>query len=103
MYKQILFTNEKTNIYLINFNLLIPEVIQKIEINSVNEIYSKNCTNLIKIIGSFNDDSIYLEIAQRIYIDNSFYDVFYIKQYKIIKNELKEISSIELNKKIISE
>ena len=101
--KKILFTQKGNYINLINFNLVFPEIFQRIEILSNNQIFVKNPTKLIKFIGSFNDDSIFAETSQNIIIDNTFYNVFYIKQYKIIENELKEISSIELEKEKKSE
>jgi len=90
--KKILFTTDKKLIYLINFNSLTPEVIQKIEIKLLsNELYpyqyhNVRKENLIRYLTSFNDESIYL-----------IYDQFLV-QYKIIGSELVEISRIKYNK-----
>jgi len=90
--KKILFTTDLKLIYLINFNSITPEVIQKIEIkffsNEPNFLFHEpyhnvRNENIIRYLTSFNDESIYL-----------IYDQFLV-QYKIIGSELVEISRIK--------
>ena len=84
--KKILFTNDQKYIYLVNFNYTMPEIIQKVEIEFLNQkqyLYN-NVGNayLIRYLTSFNDDSIYLKCN------------YYLVQYKIIGSELVEISKM---------
>ena len=117
--KKILFTRKKHYISLINFNVAIPEIVQIIEITEIvpiigispmiydelNKDYNiKNCNNIMKILVPFyesDDESIYINMKQKIFRSFSFYKVNYIIQYKIIENELKEISRIETRRKLI--
>ena len=86
--KNIIFTNDERFIYLSNFNSsrIDVEVIQKIELKDF--CYECN-TKIIKCLTSFNDDSIYITII----VNNK----RFLVQYKIIENELVEISRIEIN------
>ena len=53
----------------------------------------------MKFLDCFNDDSIYINVTQsNIIIDNSFYDITYLIQFKIIEGELREISRIEIER-----
>ena len=83
--KKIIFTNDNKFIYLINFNSMKPEVIQKVEIFSrkYQSYYYIRNANITRYITSFNDESIYLKCNN------------YLLQYKIIGGELMEISRIE--------
>ena len=93
--KKILFTTDKTDIYLINFNTTIPEVIQKVKLFDNKK---EDFTNLFNFINDFyDDDNIYLKVKRKIFKDFSFYEVEYIIQYKIFEGELKEFSRIELS------
>ena len=93
--KKILFTQRNNYICLVNFNLVIPEVNQIFEINSLSATI---CPNFIKIIEIFNDDFLFLEEQKEQFIDINFYEIKYIVQYKLIENELKEISKIEISR-----
>jgi len=86
--KNIIFTNDERFIYLSNFNSsrIDVEVIQKIELKDF--CYECNI-KIIKCFTSFNDDSIYITII----VNNK----RFLVQYKIIENELVEISRIEIN------
>lgn len=84
--KKILFTQDTSYFYLINFNTNFPECIQKIEVNyRLNEFLDKDYFRLIKFFNIFNDDSIYFESSNN-----------YLIQYKILGYVLKEISKVKL-------
>ena len=58
----------------------------------------------MKILIPFNetdDEYIYINMNQKVFKSLTFYKVNYIIQYKIIENELKEISRIETKRKLI--
>ena len=108
--KKILFARKKHYISLINFNEAIPEIFQIIDISPIiidelnNDYDIKNCNNIMKILVPFyesDDESIYINMNQKVFKSLSFYKVNYIIQYKIIKKELKEISRIETSRKLI--
>ena len=88
--KKILFSYDYNKIYLTNFNAQFPEVMQIIEVNYESIIYNSS----IKYLNNFDDDNIFFITTSN---DIKYYRVTYISQYKIIKDELKEISRIEIN------
>ena len=91
--KKILISHDNEALYLINFNSLFPEVIQKIQI----DIYTKDSyfKNLNFIDNFYKEDSIYIRIEQKSFENDLFYSVHYIVQYKVYNDELKEVSRIE--------
>ena len=97
--KKLLVSHDKEFIYLTNFNTIYPEVIQKIEINLIHKTnYANENDSFIEInniYNYFNDESIYIKLYRESYKNDSFKDTRYIVQYKIDKDELKEVSSIE--------
>ena len=104
--KKILISHDKENLYLINFNSLFPEVIQKIQINDIKSksIYFTYLEKsiILDVYNFFKEDSIYIrDIKQKSFENNLFYLVYYIVQYKIDDDELKEVSRIEEDRKIL--
>ena len=100
--KKILFSQNNVYLYLINFNSIVPECIQKIKINfekSINHYNFKNINLFLRLLSSFNDDNIFIETFKEIYNTYSYYRIHYIVHYEIIGNELKEISNIEIERK----
>ena len=95
--KKILISNHSKFLYIINFNSLFPEVIQKIEINS--DFDPKSEFSEIRFIDNiynyFHHDSIYLILKKKSYEDNNFNWINYIVQFKIENDGLREISRIE--------
>ena len=94
--KKILFSLYNNKIYLTNFNTILPEIIQIIETNYTDIRYNSS----IKYLNNFSDDTIFFITKNN---DSKFYEVEYIVQYKIIKDELKEIFRIELSSKQIKD
>ena len=99
--KKILISHDNENLYLINFNCLFPEIIQRIQIYNYTDYkylyFIKNQYNY------FKDDSIFLSIKQKSFGTDLFYLVYYIVQYKIDNGELKEVSRIEEKRKELKE
>ena len=97
--KKILISHDNENLYLINFNCLFPEIIQRIQIYNYTDYkylyFIKNQYNY------FKDDSIFLSIKQKSFGTDLFYLVYYIVQYKIDNDELKEVSRIEENRVVL--
>ena len=91
--EKILFSKDDKYIYLINFNISFPEVIQKIEINGLEGFY------LDRTFSLFPDEFIYIIEIQKSYENKDFYFIEYLVQYKIIEKELKEISILEINRR----
>ena len=95
--KKILISSHSKFLYIINFNSLFPEVIQKIEINS--DFDPKSEFSEIRFIDNiynyFHDDSIYLILKKKSYEDNNCKWVNYIVQFRIENDGLREISRIE--------
>ena len=89
--KKILFIVNKNKIYLINFNIAFPEIMQTVQINSSFE-YCFNDTNILKNLYFFNDENIFIEFEEKIFKNSSYFNMKYLIQYKIIDNELTEIS-----------
>ena len=100
--EKILISHDIEYIYLINIKVNIPELIQKIRINSNYEIVNEkflmtNYNNFIKYYMNFaDDDSIYFEINERIYKNFSFCKIKFLVQYTLIGKELREISRVEI-------
>ena len=106
--KKILVSHDNENLYLISFNCLFPEVIQKIQIDNFNDNtdnYNDNgfLKNLEYINNFFKEDSIYIRKKQKSFENGLFYLVEYIVQYKIDNGELKEVSRIEEKRKELKE
>ena len=104
--KKLLFSKDELCLYIINFNVAIPECIQKIAYNfedienfEINKSFNEYHNQLIKYLDFFNDDSIYIEISEKIIKNYCYYYITYLIQYKIIEYELKEISRIEIERK----
>ena len=84
--EKILFSMGNRMLYLINFNCMSPEVVQKIIINNYFEI---------KYRYYFSEkESIYFYYSENL----PFYRTAYLVQFKIINGELKIISKIEIFK-----
>ena len=85
--EKILFSMGNRILYLINFNCISPEVVQKIEIKNYVDI---------KYRYYFSEkESIYFYYEENL----PFYNTIYLFQFKIIDGELKNISKIEIFKK----
>ena len=95
--KKILISHDKNNLYLINFNSLFPEVIQKVQIDNYKTKFTYFEQSIyIEGYNFFKDDSVYIRyVKQKSFENNYFYLVYYIIQYKIDDVELKEVSRIE--------
>ena len=108
--KKILFSLDNYFFYLINFNTVSPEVIQKIEfnfnnkniINKYNSI-NKNVINLLQFLNCFNDDSIFLKCKEIVFKNYSNYSITYLTQLKIIDYTLVELSRIVVKSKKLEE
>jgi hypothetical protein len=84
--EKILFSMGNRMLYLINFNCMSPEVVQKIIIKNYFEI---------KYRYYFSEkESIYFHYSENL----PFYRTAYLVQFKIINGELKIISKIEIFK-----
>ena len=113
--EKILVSRDYNYFYLINFNIAIPEVFQKVETASKITYYKSNydyylsenyqkynkINNFIKYLNSFNDESIYISYSEKKFQNYLEHNIVYLVQYNIIDNELKEISRIELSNDII--
>ena len=111
--KKILISRDDNYFYLINFNVAIPEVFQKVETDSKLANYNNDynysfynyfqhkINNFIEILNCSNEDSIYISYSERKFENYLEHDITYFVQYSIIDNELKEISRIELKNEII--
>ena len=111
--KKILISRDDNYFYLINFNVAIPEVFQKVETDSKLANYNNDynysfynyfqhkINNFIEILNCSNEDSIYISYSERKFENYLEHDITYFVQYSIIDNELKEISRIELRNEII--
>ena len=108
--KKILFSKYLNYIYIINFNIEQPEIVQAIDNRYLNEesnyfdysiIYNINYNNIIKVLDFYKDDRIYLLKIKTIFkdISNNDDNITYLAQYKMIDKEFKEMQ-INDNKQI---
>ena len=80
---------EDKKLYLINYNIINPEVIQILDFDGIN--YS-----IMKYHYYFcEEECIYFSNKE----EHLFYDILYLSKFKIVEGELKKISKIEISKR----
>ena len=98
--RKILFSQDFKFIYLFSLRPIIPEVIQKIRLDSFYmkkdiKIIFNNYNPYMKYFVDFDDDNIYFEIIEKIFKELNYYNIVYIVQFKFIENELKELGRMK--------
>ena len=102
--KKILIGCDEKCLYLINFNIPFPEVIQKLEITDLKVPESHlyylseiSFNHLDKFYALIEDNGFFfIKKKQYSYENGVFYNAVYIAQYALLNNELKEISRTEI-------
>ena len=94
--KKLLISHDSYDLYLTTFNYSFPEVIQKIQIDYISVKY-------ICLFAFEKNESIYFEKQLTTFENGSFYNVEYIVQYELVKDELKEVSKYEIKRKKLKE
>ena len=89
--RNLLITHSNNLIYIINFNNIFPEIIQKVDFIGY---YKGNIYSNHNIYNYFKDDSIFFTII--LYNESSKQQNNYFVQSKFITEELKEISKINI-------